>query len=284
MPAQTATAPPKGAHTPRAGWSTPLPDPAALPAAPAFEAEVVRTRMVAPHMVRVTLTHPSFGDPARFAHHAPDHLVRLLLPGTDGRLRLPESAIGWWKEALSWDEAERPVVRNYTVRSLDRVRCQLDIDFVLHLSSAGPASSWAAAAAPGSTIGVLSDRSGFAPPPTAERLLLVGDETAQPALAAIVESLPAGVEALAILESAPGSAPEIPDRPEVERVHLAPAPGAPAGTAALAHLADRTTVPCYAWVSGESALATSLRRHLVSRGVAKDRIYFCGYWRRGTSH
>ena len=37
----------------------------------------------------------------------------------------------------------------------------------------------------------------------------------------------------------------------------------------------------YAWVAGESSLATSVRRHLVAeRGLEKPQIYFCGYWRR----
>ncbi|MFD1051211.1 malic enzyme-like NAD(P)-binding protein, partial [Kibdelosporangium lantanae] len=36
----------------------------------------------------------------------------------------------------------------------------------------------------------------------------------------------------------------------------------------------------YVWVAGESTLATSVRRYLVNeRSIAKDRIYFCGYWR-----
>jgi NADPH-dependent ferric siderophore reductase len=40
----------------------------------------------------------------------------------------------------------------------------------------------------------------------------------------------------------------------------------------------------YAWVAGESRLATSVRRHLVNdRGVPKADITFAGYWRHGWS-
>jgi NADPH-dependent ferric siderophore reductase len=42
--------------------------------------------------------------------------------------------------------------------------------------------------------------------------------------------------------------------------------------------------PVYAWVAGESRLATSVRRHLVyDRGVPKADISFAGYWRYGWS-
>lgn len=252
----------------------------------AVAARAVRTSRVADHMVRVTLAHPSFADPVRFPYHGPDHLVRLLLPGATGVLNLPRSSSGWWKEIQAMDEPDRPRVRNYTVRRIDRARAEIDVDFVLHAESAGPASAWAAGARPGDVIGVLSDRAGYAPPADAADLLLVADETAQPALAAIIESLPADMRALAILEYRPGSAPELPAHPGVERVHLHPADGAEPGEAALAHLEDRDVGPVdYAWISGESTLATSLRRHLVSgRGMDKERVFFCGYWKRGVSH
>ncbi|MDA2805190.1 siderophore-interacting protein [Nocardiopsis suaedae] len=252
----------------------------------AVAARAVGTCRVADHMVRVTLAHPSFADPVRFPYHGPDHLVRLLLPGATGALNLPRSSAGWWKEIQAMDEPDRPRVRNYTVRRIDRARAEIDVDFVLHTDSAGPASAWAAAARPGDGIGVLSDRAGYAPPAGATDLLLVADETAQPALAAIIESLPADARALAILEYRPGSAPGLPAHPGVERVHLHPADGAEPGEAALAHVEGRDLGPLdYAWISGESTLATSLRRHLVSgRGMDKDRVFFCGYWKRGVSH
>ncbi|MFW5416169.1 siderophore-interacting protein [Nocardiopsis sp. CNT-189] len=251
----------------------------------AVEAEVAANRRIAEHMTRVTVAGEALADPERFPFDGPDQLVRLLFPTREGVLSLPRTA-DWWKEIQAMDERARPSVRNYTVRGLDRGRRELDIDFVLH-GDTGPASAWAGRARPGDRIGLISDGARYAPPADADRLLLVGDETAHPALASIIEGLPDGARALALLESAPGNAPELPDRPGVERIHLDPAPGAPSGTAVLDLLA-RTPLAGhrpYAWVAGESALATSVRRHLVAdRGVPKDRIYFCGYWRRGPRH
>lgn len=252
----------------------------------AVAARTLHSRRVADHMVRVTLTHPAFSDPVRFPYHGPDHLVRLLLPGATGVLNLPRSSAGWWKEIQAMDEPDRPRVRNYTVRRIDRARAEVDVDFVLHAENAGPASTWAAQARPGDGIGVLSDRAGYAPPAGSREQLLVADETAQPALAAIIETLPADVRALAVLEYKPGTAPELPAHPGVERVHLHPADGAAPGEAALAHLEPRDLGDLdYAWISGESTLATSVRRHLVTaRGMDKERVFFCGYWKQGVAH
>ncbi|WP_017538849.1 siderophore-interacting protein [Nocardiopsis halophila] len=252
----------------------------------AVAAHARRSRRIADHMVRVTLAHPDFADAVRFPYHGPDHLVRLFLPGPTGALNLPRSSAGWWKEVQAMDEADRPRVRNYTVRRIDRGLGEIDVDFVLHMDNAGPAAAWAAQVRPGDEIGVLSDRAGYAPPAGARSLLLVADETAQPALAAVIESLPADVRALAVLEYKPGTAPELPARPGVECVHLHPSPGAAPGEAALAHLEPRDLGALdYAWISGESTLATSVRRHLVTgRGMDKERVFFCGYWKQGVSH
>jgi NADPH-dependent ferric siderophore reductase len=43
---------------------------------------------------------------------------------------------------------------------------------------------------------------------------------------------------------------------------------------------DLPTGTPYVWAAAEAGLATGVRRHLAGdRGIAKDRIYFCGYWR-----
>jgi NADPH-dependent ferric siderophore reductase len=40
----------------------------------------------------------------------------------------------------------------------------------------------------------------------------------------------------------------------------------------------------YAWIAGESAMVTALRRHLVrDLGVDRRQVAFMGYWRVGVS-
>jgi NADPH-dependent ferric siderophore reductase len=43
-------------------------------------------------------------------------------------------------------------------------------------------------------------------------------------------------------------------------------------------------VDLYAWIAGESAMVTGLRRHLVKElGVDRRQVAFMGYWRRGVA-
>ncbi len=40
----------------------------------------------------------------------------------------------------------------------------------------------------------------------------------------------------------------------------------------------------YAWIAGESAMVTSLRRYLVKElGMDRSQVAFMGYWRRGVA-
>ncbi|GAB3440175.1 siderophore-interacting protein [Actinophytocola sediminis] len=236
---------------------------------------VVATAPLTERMVRVTVASDELAD---FAHDGPDQLVRVFLPTGESPPVLPVTA-DWWPELCAIPESTRPALRNYTVRRFDRERCELDIDFVLHGHGAdsGPGAAFAASAAPGDKIGVLSDGADYAPPADTEWQLIIGDEAALPAVAAIIEQLTC--PAVVLVEVADRT-DELP-LADVTWLHRG---DARRGEAVLAALRERdlpTGVP-YAWVAGESKLATGVRRHLVNdRGFAKDRIYFCGYWRAG---
>lgn len=243
-------------------------------------AEVVANRPLTPHLRRITLTGAEID---RFGYDGPDHLARIFLaPTPDADLHLPDSA-QWWPALQAMPAERRPVVRNYTVRRLDAGRRELDIDFVLH-GDGGPASAWALRAAPGDRIGVLSDGAAYAPPADTDWQLFVGDETAVPAITAAVEALPPQARAIALIEV--GSAEheiEVRTPPGVTLTWLhrggAPAGGSDVVIRTLRDLALPAGTP-YAFVAGESAMVTTVRRHLCAeRGIAKERVYFGGYWK-----
>ncbi|MBM2618419.1 siderophore-interacting protein [Actinoplanes sp. LDG1-06] len=247
-----------------------------------MHATVTRVRDLSAHLRRVTLT----GDQVdRFEYLAPDHLVRIFLP-RDGVLELPDSE-QWWPALQAIPEQRRPFCRNYTVRRIDHERRELDIDFVLH-GDGGPASAWALTVAPGDRIGVLSDGADYAPPADTTWQLLVADETGLPAITAALEALPAGMPAIALLE-VDSPADEIPVRvPEgatLTWLHRAgTAPGTSDVVLRTAKELDLPDGTPYAFVAGESGMVTTVRRHLCrDRGVDKDRVYFCGYWKLATS-
>jgi NADPH-dependent ferric siderophore reductase len=223
-------------------------------------------------------------------------------------------------------EEQRPVIRTYTVRAVRPERAELDVDVVLHGvedGHAGPAESWAAAAVPGDPITLLGpDRPGsgrpwgveWAPPPAARTLLLAGDETAVPAVCAILESLddaPRSVTALLEVPEA-GDAVDV-ALPAGATLRWLPRDGAargsllvPAVHEALCELGLASTpaappeevgdellweVPdpdaasgCYAWLAGEAGVVRTLRRHLVGDlGVPRGSVAFMGYWRQGVA-
>ncbi len=247
-------------------------------------AEVVRRTQVSPHMVRVTLTGENLD---RLPQHGYDQWFRLFLP-QEGReadfSRVPErfSTAGYLK-FLRTPADVRPVVRNYTVRAFRPEDRELDVDFVLH-GDTGVAGRWSRQAEPGQRVAIVDQGRGFDPLPDAGTHLLVGDETALPAVLGILRDLPREARGLAVVEvpeMADAQPTEAPDGVEVcwlprDDGHLAP--GLLALDAVRAFVPDDPAT-VVAYVAGEQTLATEGRRHLVKVGVPKSRIVFIGHWR-----
>lgn len=257
---------------------------------------VVRRRRLSPSFARVTLGGP---DLARFTPMGWDQWFRLFLPVAEGTLaRLPNRLDTFaYMRYLAIAKTERPVLRNYSVagyRADGESGPELDVDFVLHGSAAdgtaGPAATWAETCDPGDAVAILDEGVLFAPP--AERpgpVALVGDETALPALAGILASLPPDATGSAFVEvpdAADVRALEAPAGVEVRWV-VRPDPHATPGYAVLTAAIDAgasSVPPASAWAAGEQSLAAAMRRHWVRIGVDKRAISFTGYWRAPRSH
>lgn len=304
----------------------------AVLAAPAwvfFDASVAAVRRLGPSFVRLTLTGPEL---AGFGAAGCDQRFKLVLPRDDAGLdRLRDRGQDWYPEYCAMPEEQRPVIRTYTVRAVRPERAELDVDVVLHGIAdghAGPAASWAAAAVPGDRVVLLGpDRpcpgvpgSGrpwgveWAPPAAARSLLLAGDETAVPAVCAILESLGDPRRSVTALLEVPeaGDAMDVavPDgvtlrwlpRDGADRgsrlvpaVHaelcglgIASTPAAPpeeVGDELLWEVPDTDAAAgCYAWLAGEAGVVKTLRRHLVGDlGVPRGAVAFMGYWKLGAA-
>ncbi|MGW9118042.1 siderophore-interacting protein [Streptomyces sp. NPDC055663] len=245
---------------------------------------VVGVERITPRTARVTFTGEAL---AGLMEDRPDQQMKLCFPREgQGVPRLPEPdaddtyGMRWYEAYLAIPEPERPLLRSFTVRAYDRGRDVMTVDFVLH-GDDGPAGRWGRDARPGDVLGMVGPSSLYARPlPAADWLLLAGDESALPAIATLLESLPAGARALVRVEVADateerplGSAGEVAvhwvhrDRGGslVDAVRTAPLP---AGTGA-------------AWLAGEAGAVRTLRRHLVEeRGLPRAAVQFSGYWRR----
>ncbi|MEV5823411.1 siderophore-interacting protein [Micromonospora haikouensis] len=290
-----------------------------LPIAPwrLFDVEVRAVRRLSPSFVRVTFTG---ADLDRFADNGYDQRIKLALPlpGQAG-VNLPEGP-DWYACYRALPEHLRNPVRTYTVRAARPDLAEVDVDLVLH-GDGGPATRWARRVCPGDRAALLGPDAGFDGehggiefrPPPAGRLLLAGDETAVPAITAILERLPADARGQALLEvPEPADALGVAAPPGMRVTWLPRADGrhgsrlVPAVAAAADLLCgptpgagpvadvdvDRellwevptpaTPVPLYAWLAGEAGVIRTLRRHLVAeRGLDRRAVAFMGYWRLG---
>ncbi|WP_235507586.1 siderophore-interacting protein [Agromyces sp. Root1464] len=245
------------------------------------EVEVARATRISPHFVRLTVA----GDElAGWRHLGFDQWFRLAVPVADDtrfdNLSGTYDMAGYLRY-LTLPRSTRPVIRNYTVREFRSDALELDIDFVVH-GDGGIAGPWAESLPVGSSVALIDQGCGYQPV-EAERTLLVGDESAMPAVLGILRDLPRDARGDALIELA-----DIDDRQHVEApdgvdVHwIVRRPGEVPGAAALGHLRQLPDFggSVYAFAAGESKLATGARRHLVGeRGVPKGNVTFCGYWR-----
>ena len=175
-----------------------------------------------------------------------------------------------------------PLLRTYTVRALDREAGELTID-VVHHGDAGIAGPWAAAARPGDVLRLLGPSGAYAPDPEADWHLMVGDESALPAIAAACERVPAGVPVVAVLEVADAAEEQPIATPGDLRLTWLHRESTASGR--LAAAVGELEFPAgrvHAFVHGEAGAVRDVRRHLVGeRGVPRDRLSVSGYWRRG---
>ncbi|GAB7185082.1 siderophore-interacting protein [Kitasatospora sp. Ki12] len=171
--------------------------------------DVVEVRRITPRTARITFAAEELADTVGTT---PDQQLKLCFPRpgqAEPVLPAPQDdPMGWYRAYLAIPEAERPLMRSFTLRRRRPGTRLVEIDFVLH-GDTGPAAAWALRAAPGQRLGMVGPSALYAPPvPFAEAaaaadwVLLAGDETALPALATLVGALPAGVRALAYVEVA----------------------------------------------------------------------------------
>ena len=180
-------------------------------------------------------------------------------------------------------DADRAARRHYTIRRYDRDAQRLDIQFVLH--GVSPATQWARDARAGDPILAEGPRGRTVVSGEADWRLFTGDETALPGIAAMIESLPAGERAFAIIEIGDREdeqAIETAARLDVTWLHRGGAPTAPSQALIEALAAfDLPAGPAQACIIGETATVRAQRQSLIARGFPKDRIAAEGYWRPG---
>jgi NADPH-dependent ferric siderophore reductase len=242
---------------------------------------VARVECTTPDTIRVILTGD---DLAGFVTASHDDHVKLLFPhpGQPAPV-MPELGPNG---ATFPEGVARPAMRDYTPRRYDEAARELTIDFALH--DGGPATDWARGAAPGAVLGVAGPRGSFVVSNDFAWYLLVGDETALPAIARRLEELPDTAKAFAIVAVTGVHEERALERPPGAEVVWVHRPSSRAADAQpLLEAVRRLRLPDgegYAWIAGESGVARLLREELIARGHPAGLIRASGYWRSGTAN
>lgn len=233
--------------------------------------QVLSSERIAPKMQRLRLAGADLGH---FDTDANLH-ARLHVPAQSD-----EASIAKFRSLLhdGGTEADLIATRYYTIRRIDACAGWLDIDFALH-ACAGPGSHFACAAKPGDVCG-LSGPCGLGIK-KADRYLLVGDETALPAIARIAEGLPCNVTGRIILLADPALYGMAIAKPAGIHVEWIPQNARPVFFESLDALAENfanSPDHHFIWMAGEHDLLGHLRP-LIS-GTPKARHLCVPYWTR----
>ena len=230
-------------------------------------------------MRRITLTGD---DLPGFVSASFDDHIKLLVPQQKGEV--PGMPTLGDKGLVFPDGQPLPAMRDYTPRRYDALTNELDIDFVLQHQ--GPATNWATAAEVGQTLGIAGPRGSFVMPMAFDWYVLIGDETAIPAIGRRLEELPASAQALVIIKITDASARLEFAHQCAADIHWVVESSAADHTPSKLEEAVRQKVRLQAgeghvWAAGEYSDIRAVRQYLVTElGMDKGRVRAASYWKR----
>lgn len=235
--------------------------------------DVLNVQHTSPHFVRVTLGGAQLEGFVSASFD--DHFKLMLPPDAQSPLILPT----FGPNGPEWpDDMPRPAMRDFTPRFHDVVKRELDVEFALH--GEGPATEWAARAAKGQSVGVGGPRGSFVIPSDYDWHVLIGDETALPAISRRLEELPRGVTVFALVLVADHA-----DR-RVLRTTANLTQQWVADSEELIKAVGLLPLPAgegFAWAAGEAKTIAAVRHVLsTTHGMPKDHMRTAAYWKRGS--
>jgi NADPH-dependent ferric siderophore reductase len=245
------------------------------------EMTAVSIRDLTPHMRRIRFAGE---DLTRFAKFGGMH-IRMLFPTSEVPDPLWPTLGGNGLPVWPSDD-RRPVARVYTIRRLDVDAGFIDVDFLVHPGQSVGAA-WAMQAVPGMKLGIMGPVG--RPVRQADWYVMGADETGLPALARLLETLPASTSGVAFVEIADNA-----ERQPIEnatRIELRWLPRNGVAAGEDARLADAVravawprTGSAFGWFAAEATAARIIREHwrdMLSLG--RDQTLAAAYWRRGAA-
>lgn len=220
--------------------------------------EVIRSKRVTPHMLRVTLGGSELES---FPKNQEGAYVKLIFPQ-------PGEA--------------RPLMRTYTVG--EQRSNEIDVDFALHQAE-GPASDWAVNAQPGSEILIGGPGPKKLINKDADWFLLAGDMTAMPAIKVNLAHLSEDARGYVILE--------VVDESDIQPLNLPPdieVHWVVNATTDITYSPLLERIETLFWHPGQPAVwaacefhsMRALRKYFkLERKCHKDFLYISSYWKVG---
>lgn len=238
--------------------------------------EVREVRWLTPRLVRIDFGGPGLDD-IELTGWVDQYINAQFIP--DGA---PYAVPFDIDEARQQAPEHRPRGRRYTIRSWDEATRTMTVDFVVH-GDVGIAGRWATNAKRGDLLQFLGPSGSYSPDPEAHSHLLVGDESALPAIAAALEHMPPGRRVLAVVvvddeqhHIELSSAADL----EVTWVHRCDATDGDQLLRAVEAL-EIPTGHVQVFVHGEANEVRAVRRYVLGeRGIPKEQTSISPYWRR----
>ncbi|WP_153772031.1 siderophore-interacting protein [Labrenzia sp. CE80] len=205
--------------------------------------------------------------------------VKLMLPSD--ATRAPQWPHVASNGATLWPKGEDELhVRYYTLKDVRADITEVDIDIVRH--QGGMIADWAERAIEGDTIGLMGPGGGETVPQECQSVLLAADETALPALAYLLATLPKTCTGHVVTALPRASLHYLPET--TLPITCLDSTAFPEKVEdSLKALADNCA-PDFCWFAGEYDNAQSLRKVFKQEfGLGKGRQYAISYWKRGRS-
>ncbi|MGW0036310.1 siderophore-interacting protein [Gordonia sp. NPDC003376] len=256
-------------------------------------AQVRRVEDITPRMRRITVGGAELGafvrDGMSFPAFAPsafdDHVKLIFAPGGDIADALPrQNANG-----IDWLPSEHRVTRDYTPHHVDADTLEVQFDFVVHTDGGvadGPAEDWARAAVPGSDLWFVGPKASLVLPEDVAELILIGDETALPAITRFFDERPLDIPVHALIAVATDAAiQQIATRPGDSADFVVAPPGDAEALLAATQKLTPGEGPTFVWAAAESRALLPIRRHVKREwSIPKSHMAITGYWHVRDEH
>lgn len=243
---------------------------------------VVRKEFITPHYLRIFLTGESVAEIAETTVGVNNKII--IPPAGIEKFTMPKMNPETKSQEYANTDA-KPIIRTYTHHGIDLEKMEIWIDFVVH-GDEGPASAWAITSKPGDALGVMMKRGKKELYSPAEHYVLVGDATAIPVIAVILEDLPESATGVAILEvHAENEEQLLKTKANIDIIWTHnPNPQNGSKIASILKQQQLPTGSRFAYIAAEFSTVKEIRNYLrKEQAWEREEFYAYSYWKTGVA-